>query len=134
MHDMRAFVCIKGYFVRLTKMKGCLVSFEILKKIVAKTSAKSIFLFLIFGDRGRHLYFLKIPPTHCNILPKDVCKCCNPFSFRRHFFNGMQHCKLLFHALKQKFEWPCFYLLQPIYELNLVFLFFHLFNSSSVNV
>lgn len=72
MHDMRAFVCIKGYFVWVTKMKGCLVSFEILKKIVAKTSAKSIFHFLIFGDRWRHLYLLEIPPTHCNILPKDM--------------------------------------------------------------
>ena len=47
MHDMHAFVCIKGYFVLAGPKKCKVVSFEILKKIIAKNSCKINFLFAL---------------------------------------------------------------------------------------
>ena len=68
MHDMRAFVCIKGYFVRLTKMKGCLVSFEILKKSLQKLVQNQFPLALLFSDFWRQRAPLVFTRNSANTL------------------------------------------------------------------
>ena len=75
MHDMHAFVCIKGYFVLAGPKKCKVVSFEILKKQVQNQfpfGFVNFCNFAIFEDRGRTLYILKYPANTLLYFPQDV--------------------------------------------------------------
>ena len=145
MHQ-HAFVCTKGYFVQ--KMKGCL--FEIQhKKQFCKIKVSLLFLHWQNPDSFRQMaqtVFSEmlldlISPTHYSSFPQKCLKMSKILQFILPQKSQMKCISNPFPCSFLKKKWPCsifchlFTILNTLYEQrNLVFLFFQLFNSSSVNI